>query len=459
MTWPEFPPRTTTSPLGPSSPLAPSLSAPSSRPTTPNRGGGSVVAMVLDLLRVEWSIAFIGVFIYILVITTYLLPIAEIGMGLALLGLLVSGRPFKFPAPAVAFLAFFTWCVLGLATAKYATVTSQKLIDFGKVGLIFLALLNAVVSLRQVRLMLVMFLTSFVMFPARGTIFNYFLYGNTVLGGRAAWRDMFSNANDMASLCLLPLALAIGYSLTTPSRIARWGAGVAIGLIGLALLLTQSRGGLIAFAVFLSLVLITQKRNRTRTIVVSIVLGAIVIVVAPGGAWERLSGLQKVSGSSDMQGVDKEGSAAERWTIWETAGRIINDNPVMGVGFGGYPEANARYSPHIGKRDTHSTYLNLMAETGVVGLGLFLGIFGVTIARARKLRRQLPDSLRQEGRRIALVEFALYGVFVAAIWGSYGKVALIYVHVAFLCVMTEALAKRRTAVVRAEHAARAAGGG
>ena len=424
---------------------------PERRPREPGWG-----AVIRDLLRVEWTVTLVGVVIYLFVIMTYLIPvgdIASIGIGIALLGLVVAGNRVRFPPVCIAFIVYLGWAFFGSAVALYPSVTQAKLLDLTKVGLIMLALVNAAVSPRQLRLVLVMFLTAFVMFPARGTIFNYFLYSNTVMGGRAAWRDMFSNPNDMASLCLFPLALAIGYSMTATLRVTRIASGIAIGLISLALLLTQSRGGFIAAAFFLALVIVTQKRNRTRTMVVGALLGTIVIIAAPGGVFDRMLGLKKVSTETAMTGVDPEGSAAERWAIWETAADIIESHPLNGIGFGGYPRANARFNPTLGARDSHSTYLNVAAETGLLSLPLFLAMFVVVIANAHKVRKSLPPPMIGEGRRLQLVEFSLYGYLVAGIWGSYGKVALLYITLGLFTCMTAALARQRTQFQRMRQSA------
>ena len=76
-----------------------------------------------------------------------------------------------------------------------------------------------------------------------------------------------------------------------------------------------------------------------------------------------------------------EQSVSERFLMWKSAVHVIEDNPLMGVGFGNYEaayqekyilaEAKERFQGH-----THNVYLQFWSETGLPGLILFCGLFG-----------------------------------------------------------------------------------
>jgi len=177
-------------------------------------------------------------------------------------------------------------------------------------------------------------------------------------------------------------------------------ARVCFGWIGLAsaapflvtIMLTQSRG---AFLALLGMALpsgIALVRQRPRVAVGSPCSsgGAVPrpcrVVGAPGG-------LRKATSVATIGEMDPEGSARERFALLQTAVRMIGNRPVLGVGLGAYAQANARYSPAVGQRDTHNTYLNIAAETGLPGLVLFLGLVTSVLrgARQRPPRVARPD--------------------------------------------------------------------
>jgi hypothetical protein len=83
------------------------------------------------------------------------------------------------------------------------------------------------------------------------------------------WRifSTWCNSNALAGMLMIGLLIALGLMLTT-NRLASLSAGIASGIIGFALVLTQSRGGLTAILVgllvFMILVVITPGTSAER---------------------------------------------------------------------------------------------------------------------------------------------------------------------------------------------------
>ena len=81
----------------------------------------------------------------------------------------------------------------------------------------------------------------------------------------------------------------------------------------------------------------------------------------------------------------------ERVLIWKSALAMIEDNPIIGVGFGNFeqkyrheyilPDARERWQSHA-----HSNYLQFWAETGVIGLALHCFMFGSILMWAWRRR-------------------------------------------------------------------------
>lgn len=125
------------------------------------------------------------------------------------------------------------------------------------------------------------------------------------------------------------------------------------------LFFSYSRGAYVAALAVLVFFGLIKKR--------SLLILAIVIVIAyrtilPSSVVERITMTKTEEGTVEQ-------SAALRLDLWEHALKLFEKNPVIGVGFGGFglslPE-DARL------RDTHSYFLKMLADEGIIGFVLLL---------------------------------------------------------------------------------------
>src|SRR5690606_26909451 len=66
----------------------------------------------------------------------------------------------------------------------------------------------------------------------------------------------------------------------------------------------------------------------------------------------------------------QSGDLTGRGRIWLAGVALFRDNPIVGVGSGGFAEA---VRPYLGEaRTAHNAFLNVAAQTGVIGLALFV---------------------------------------------------------------------------------------
>ncbi len=70
------------------------------------------------------------------------------------------------------------------------------------------------------------------------------------------------------------------------------------------------------------------------------------------------------------EGGQFDSSAQTRLVLWQDAIALFKRNPVTGTGFETY-EFMGRVGPY---RDTHNYYVKILAETGVVGMMLYLAL-------------------------------------------------------------------------------------
>jgi len=432
-------------------------------PTVPADGGPENIAASYDWpwKGVTWSLTLVGFLLYIVVITTYELPIGDVAMGAALFGLVLLRTGYHFPATLGWMAAFLVWTAVSGLQSPYQWEVQPHVIDFGKLFLIALVLVNAVRTKENIRLYAVLFLGCFALYPMRGAIFNY--VGGYTLYGRALWNHVYANPNDLAALTLLQLSLAVSLLRSEFHRWTRYCVYLGCAMLPILVLMTQSRGAFLALAVFVAFFLAGQRR-RARALVSVLAIAAVVVMVAPGGVWKRVSGLKSATTEEGIAAADQEGSAKQRYQIWQVAGRVIADHPAFGVGFGAYPVAHSEYVVTgrgarfaRGERDTHSTYLNVLAETGFIGLGLFLGMLGSAFFTAERVRRRWRKVYPDAAQQLYALELGLIAFLVAGIFGSFAKLSFLYLHLMLLVVvaawLNEAATARQAAVAAPRGAA------
>jgi O-antigen ligase len=393
------------------------------------------------LKKVRWSISYVALLVYLVVITTYVWAgIGPYVMGLALIALAVEMKVRMTPVLALLGLLVI-WAFLTHYSSPWPGNARSTVITAGKVWLVALVATSNLTERKRVRLFMLVFVAAFAMYPARGALFNYFLGGYTIFG-RALWNYIYSNPNDLAALALLQVSLAAAIYVAEPAGWYRKGAIAALVVLPIVVLLTQSRGAFVGLLMFALLTFTTQRR-KARLLGFAAVVALAAYLILPDTALERFTMVRTIGmgGSETLGALDDQGSAQQRYEIWQTARRIIADNPLTGVGYGNYALANGTYSPELGNRDSHSTYLNLLAEVGIPGFLIFASLIGVTIWRAEITRRQVRARNPVLSQQIRFLELGLAGFLLAGIFASYAKLTFLYVQLVLIWALTD-LARR-----------------
>jgi len=439
--WPAHVPR----PAAPGIPSAPSVSAAPTADALPPE----ISAQRWPWRGVQWTLTYVGFLGYIFAITTYRIPIGDVSIVIALLGLLTMKEPVRVPGLLKGLGVFLLWAMMGWGLSSYPDLVYLRLNQLVKLWLIALVAANALRTRQQVRFFLVFWLGCFALYPVRGAFFNYYVYGETLFG-RALWNYIFSNPNDLAAYCILQLAMALGLHAIEAKGPVRLATRIGLLLVPLLILLTKSRGAFLGFAVFLLFALWGQKR-RGRAIGITLLIATAVLAIAPKNTLDRVFALRKIESTGDVAAADAEGSAEQRYEIWKVARRIIREHPVTGVGLGAYPMEHNIVSqqPQFkqtawGRRDTHSTYLNVMAETGFIGFIIFASSYLATFISVDRTRRKLKKVRPHTAHILYAMEVGGAGFFVAAIFGSMAHVSFLVLHVITMWSVAE-LMKREVA--------------
>ncbi|MCC7386284.1 MAG: O-antigen ligase family protein [Deltaproteobacteria bacterium] len=198
----------------------------------------------------------------------------------------------------------------------------------------------------------------------------------------------------------------------------------AIVLLGGAVLLSLRRAAPLALLLAMLLVSLLLWRPRlVRASAIAAALGALVYV---------LSSQARARVETATLAFD------ERWAMYSAAWSMFRDHWLLGVGHGDYGATIAPYAPAAlaavqDQRDlfsnAHNLYLQVLAETGVVGFaGFTLAIGGALVrglTRARRDRRESSvDALGDRFALLGLTTLLLIGLVHAALYQA--PVALIF---------------------------------
>jgi hypothetical protein len=206
--------------------------------------------------------------------------------------------------------------------------------------------------------------------------------------------------NRFAQIMIVLIPLAVYLYRTGRSRLFRLavaGMGVFV-LIGITL--TLSRGAMVALGLMAATMAAMGWIRASRLAIV--IAGALILVplVTPFYL-DRISSIANVTyltsnDTSSLKGAD--GAIRGRATEMLAAFNVFRDHPLIGVGPGQFaPFYVQDYSrnPDIefrniqGPRRAHTLYLELAAENGALGLGVFMAIVLVLLYRLWRARREL----------------------------------------------------------------------
>jgi O-antigen ligase len=389
---------------------------------------------------VQWSPSLIAFLYYYFVVITYWLPGADYAMVIAVASLVFRIHEIRVGRILSISAVWIGWAWIAyLASPKQSLAFEQTWI-LTKLWVVTFVAFNVLRTQAQIRFFLAFATACFVLFPMRGTMVNFLIGENA--GGRAIWNYTYNNPNDLAAFALMFSSIALALIVVSKNRFSRLLAALSAGGMVVLIFFTQSRGALLATAV-IGLVLAISKVRNIRVLVGVTLAIATAAYLAPASVWTRLGGLEKISMEGGMRGVDREGSAEQRFQIAQIAARVAMDHPIAGVGAGTYQEFHADYSRGLqgefplagGKKDAHNTYLHSAAELGFVGLAIFLAMTGTAVFIGIRANRRTPRG----GEAIQFLTFGLIGYLLAGIFGSLEYINVLHLHLVLIEAVSIAL--------------------
>lgn len=344
----------------------------------------------------------------------YDFPFAAIVAVCTLVGLLLTKDEVRYEPNLVLVLLLLlpAWtCVTYMfALERESERAYGRLIEVLKVFLFVHVSAMVLKSRKQLDWMLWVIVISVGLFGVKGGLFTLASGGGGKVWGPPG--DSFLSDNNAIAVAII-MVIPLMYYLRAVATSAwiRHGLLVSMGLSGMAILGTYSRGGFLAVCAML-LFLWLKSGHKLLFAMMVIPLLPFAVGVMPGNWTERMS---------SISGYEQDASAMGRVNAWMNAINIANDRPIVGGGFELYTARTfARYAPNPeAVHAAHSVYFQMLGEHGYVGLLIFLAL-GVsawvsarqTIALSKGRADMQWAAHMARAIQVSLVGFAVGGAFV-----------------------------------------------
>lgn len=337
-------------------------------------------------------------------------------------------RPFASASASLAILGFSALGFASLLYAQYWNITLATAYSNAKAYLVVLVTLACIRNPRDLRLYFDTVLATLCVICALG-FFRYLTgYGGT-FGGFAAlefvqrrFAGPLTDANFFALTLAAMVPVALSRLLTGPGTGRRLFGAVAAAMLFAGLLLTSSRGGLLAALVALATMLfLLPPHQRLRAFAVMAVAAVATSIFLSDALIARMSFLFEPEVAAPTVDVSVEGRLAS----WAVARELFLNHPLLGVGLGNFNAYFQDTALHLGLifrgegRSAHSLYLETAAELGLLGLVVQLAIFVTALLRPLRCARLLEAT----GQPLLAVEVRILSVSLVAIF-----VARVFLH-------------------------------
>ena len=279
------------------------------------------------------------------------------------------------PALSMTLIAFLVWTAISVVWSQSESATATSFQRYALNLALFPIVWVAIYKREHVNLLVITLILGTAIAAAYGLVSPPAAPGALDSADAARATGTIGDANQFAAVLVAGLALSLAMALgpLTNLYVRALSIGTAAMCV-MAIFLTLSRGGLVALGVSMIAAVFMAGRWRGP-------LAALAVAVAVGGVvyfttFASVPAQQRITAISGGTG---------RVDLWTVGWRMVQAHPINGVGSGNFQNASIHYllRPGATQRadfivDTpkvaHNTYLQILAELGVLGFAMFVGI-------------------------------------------------------------------------------------
>lgn len=250
--------------------------------------------------------------------------------------------------------------------------------------------------------------------------------------------------NWLASYLVLILPFSLAFLLLFKNRNTKLFFALSSALIFWAIILTNSRSGLLGLAISAAVFTIlagtkTLKSNQKWAIALLAIFVSLTLIYADPINWriKELAAIKKKQGTSAQNQVASplpdQSSPTEsgqiRLVVWRGAIKVLSTNPILGTGPETFvstyyltrpDEHNKTSEWEFFYNKVHNEFLNYLANTGLLGLGAFLIFLLLTF---RELLFKLKPEVSSPNRLMAKAAVAALLGYLTTIFFGFSTVA------------------------------------
>jgi O-antigen ligase len=207
----------------------------------------------------------------------------------------------------------------------------------------------------------------------------------------------FVNQHHFAALMEMTSGIALGLLFGDGvSRERKLLVGLAAGIMGMAIVFTGSRGGVISYLGVVAFAAVasfavgvnsrahgdsdSRSRSRRNLLVISAAGGLVILVLGSvlflGGEASLLRGIGLEQAQTDV--------TSGRAHFWNIAWQIFLAHPILGAGFDAFGVAFTRYDSWSGQfrvEQAHNDYLQILADGGILSLGCVIAFVFILVKK------------------------------------------------------------------------------
>ncbi|QUM90028.1 O-antigen ligase family protein [Moritella sp. 36] len=253
--------------------------------------------------------------------------------------------------------------------------------------------------------------------------------------------SLIGDPNDLALVLLFPMSFTLSNLLQSNiGKLHRVLLAMAYVILFWAIIATQSRGGLMGIMAVTGYFAVKRIKNKIYVLAGGVLLLPILVMMA--GISDR------TSGGSVEEGIGE--STMGRIYAWIASWEMALENPLTGVGVNNFYLNYYLFSPFWDGKNhaVHSTWFQVLGETGFVGLALFIAL--IVVIFRQLWRTEVSSRVLLVGERnmivtcndgifAGLVAFCVAGTFLTQsfTWPLY---ILLSMNVALAKILSEKLA-------------------
>lgn len=357
--------------------------------------------------------------------------------------LFTPGPWLQWRGPTLAFIALWGWYGVSTLASTHPDLSQDTFIEICKIGVAVVLITGLVRTRPQLKWLIILlalcpgiYAVKLGLFFARGAEM-------TTSGG-----PIGSDNNDTALFIALSIPMLVYAASEVKMKWGRYALYAAAALAVPGVIVTSSRGGLLAMAAAVGLT-VWRRTTWWKAALLGIVGAIGVVAITPAATHERYDSIGT---------YEDDPSAMGRIWAWETSIAMAKDRPLVGVGLGELTYMaeynNYKVHPEDHPHVSHSIWFSVLGQTGYGGLGLYLALLASTLLTTRRVRRIAAMMSGESGKwardyavmiECTVLTFAVGASFLSKVTFEYGY-AIFLLSVPLLIIVERAAAEQGTLV-------------